>query len=251
MYQLQNWLIQEEDQMSKQVRWKCAICDHGLLAPTKPRKNDVRRYCLPCSSKSGKLVERVAPSLEKKREQRSAVVREQNKIKRERTATKLQPLKERQKREAQRQRIFEKEADRIWALFFPNGTARKRPPIKLVYSRSRGVSGLWNGWEVLVRIPRSSKGGATAWETLAHELCHAVVGSRHDDREGWHGRTFYTTLKPVIEKRWNVRMDWSFINGYTDTSKSWGYKVDWEMTDQLKKSGKVRFEYHPDDLEVG
>jgi hypothetical protein len=69
MYQLQNWLIQEEDQMTKQVRWKCAICDHGLLAPTKPRKNDVRRYCLPCSSKSGKLVERVAPSLEKQREQ--------------------------------------------------------------------------------------------------------------------------------------------------------------------------------------
>ena len=237
--------------MTKQVRWKCAICDHGLLAPTKPRKNDVRRYCLPCSSKSGKLVERVAPSLEKKREQRSAVVREQNKMKRERTAIKLQPLKERQKREAQRQRIFEKEADRIWALFFPTGTTRKRPPIKLVYSHGGGVSGLWNGCEVLVRIPRWSVGGATAWETLAHELCHAVVGYRHDDREGYHGRTFYTTLKPVIEKRWGVRMDWSFINGYTDTSKSWGYKVDWAMTRQLEKSGKVRFEYKADDLSVG
>jgi hypothetical protein len=236
--------------MVKQVRWKCGFCDHGLLAPTKPRKNDVRRYCLPCSSKSGKLVERVAPSLEKKREQRSAVVKEQNKVKRERTATKLQPLKERKKREVQRQRIFEKEADRIWALFFPNGTTRKRPRIKLVYSHSRGVSGLWDGWEVLVRIPRSSVGGAQEWETLAHELCHAVVGSRHRDNEGSHGRTFYTTLKPVIEKRWKVRMDWSFINGYTDTSKSWGYKVDWAMTHQLRESGKVKFEYQPDDLGV-
>jgi hypothetical protein len=46
-------------------------------------------------------------------------------------------------------------------------------------------------------------------------------------------------------------MDWSFINGYTDTSKSWGYKVDWAMTDQLKESGKVRFEYKADDLGVG
>jgi hypothetical protein len=236
--------------MVKQVRWKCGICDHGLLAPTKPRKNDVRRYCLACSSKTGKLVERVAPSLEKKREQRSAVVKEQNKVKRERTATKLQPLKERKKREAERQRIFEKEADRIWALFFPNGTNRKRPRIKLVYSHSRGVSGLWDGWEVLVRIPRSSVGGAQEWETLAHELCHAVVGSRHRDNEGSHGRTFYTTLKPVIEKRWKVRMDWSFINGYTDTSKSWGYKVDWAMTRQLQDSGKVKFEYQPDDLGV-
>ena len=234
--------------MTKQVRWKCANCDHGLLAPTKPRKNDVRRYCLPCSAKTGKLVERFAPSLEKKREQRSTVVRDQNKIKRERTAVKLQPLKERQKREAQRQRIFEKEADRIWSLFFPNGTTRKRPRIKLVYSHSRGTSGMWNGWEVLVRIPRSSTGGAEEWETLAHELCHAVIGTRHS--EGKHGRTFYKALKPVIEKRWKVKMDWSFINGYTDTSKSWGYKVDWAMTAQLEKSGKVKFDYKSDDLEV-
>jgi len=236
--------------MAKQVRWKCEICDNGLLAPMKPRKNDVRRYCLPCSAKTGKLVERVAPSLEKKREQRSTIMREQNKVKRERTAAKLQPLKERQKREAQRQRIFEKEADRIWSLFFPNGTTRKRPRIKLVYSHGDGVSGMWNGWEVLVRIPRNSTGGATEWETLAHELCHAVVGSRYDNSEGAHGRTFYTTLKPVIEKRWKVKMDWSFINGYTNSSKSWGYKVDWEMTAQLRKSGKVKFEYKSDDLKV-
>jgi hypothetical protein len=212
--------------------------------------NDVRRYCLPCSSETGKLVERVSPTLEKKRVAKKATTKKKNAAKRATVAKRTAPIKTRQKREAQRQRIFEKEADRIWALFFPNGTARKRPPIKLVYSHGGGVSGLWDGWQVLVRIPRWSKGGATAWETLAHELCHAVVGSRHKDSEGSHGRTFYTTLKPVIEKRWGVRMDWSFINGYTDSSKSWGYKVDWEMTDQLHKSGKVKFEYLPDDLEV-
>ena len=233
-----------------QVRWKCQLCDNGLLAPTKPRMNDVRRYCLPCSSETGKLVERVSPTLEKKRVAKKATTKKKNAAKRATVAKRTAPIKTRQKREAQRQRIFEKEADRIWALFFPNGTARKRPPIKLVYSHGGGVSGLWDGWQVLVRIPRWSKGGATVWETLAHELCHAVVGSRHKDSEGSHGRTFYTTLKPVIEKRWKVRMDWSFINGYTDSSKSWGYKVDWEMTDQLHKSGKVKFEYLPDDLEV-
>ena len=43
----------------KQSRWKCPTCGHGLLAPTRPRRNDVRRYCLPCSSKAGVLVERV------------------------------------------------------------------------------------------------------------------------------------------------------------------------------------------------
>ena len=68
--------------MTKQVRWKCANCDHGLLAPTKPRKNDVRRYCLPCSAKTGKLVERVSPTLEKQRtvksEQRKVKVKQLN-----------------------------------------------------------------------------------------------------------------------------------------------------------------------------
>ena len=233
-----------------QVRWKCQLCDNGLLAPTKPRMNDVRRYCLPCSSETGKLVQRVSPTLEKKRVAKKATTKKKNVAKRATVAKRTAPIKIRQKRQAQRQRIFEKEADRIWALFFPNGTTRKRPPIKLVYSRHGGVSGLWDGWTVLVRISRHSRGGAQEWETLAHELCHAVVGSRHRDNEGSHGRTFYTTLKPVIEKRWGVRMDWSFINGYTDTSKSWGYKVDWAMTDQLHKSGKVKFEYQSDNVEV-
>jgi hypothetical protein len=233
-----------------QVRWKCESCNNGLLAPTKPRMNDVRRYCLPCSASTGKLVERVSPTLEKQRVAKQAATRKKNVAKRATVAKRTAPIKMRQKREAERQRIFEKEADRIWDLFFPNGTTRKRPAIKLVYSKNRDCSGLWDGWRVLVRIPRWSVGGAWAWEVLAHELCHAVVGSRHDDREGSHGRTFYTTLKPVIEKRWNVRMDWSFINGYTDTSKSWGYKVDWEMTRQLNKSGKVKFAYKPDRLET-
>jgi hypothetical protein len=234
-----------------QVRWKCESCNNGLLAPTKPRMNDVRRYCLPCSASTGKLVERVAPSLEKQRVAKQAATRKKNVAKRATVAKRNAPIKIRQKREAERQRIFEKEADRIWALFFPNGTTRKRPPIKLVYSKNRDCSGLWDGWRVLVRIPRWSDGGAWAWEVLAHELCHAAQTITHETLwEGSHGRTFYTTLKPVIEKRWNVRMDWSFINGYTDTSKSWGYKVDWEMTRQLKESGKVKFAYKPDRLET-
>jgi len=72
--------------MTKQARWKCPICNDGLLAPMKPRRNDVRRYCLPCSAKSGRLVDRLAPSLEKQREKRTAVVRQKRKAKRVRIA---------------------------------------------------------------------------------------------------------------------------------------------------------------------
>jgi len=47
---------------SKRKRWVCPLCNVGKLGLQRPRKNDVVRYCLPCSEKTGKLVERVSPS---------------------------------------------------------------------------------------------------------------------------------------------------------------------------------------------
>ena len=232
--------------MAKQVRWKCSICDDGLLAPTRPRKNDVRRYCLPCSTKRGTLVERIAPALEKKREKRSSLVQQKNKEKRVRVAKKLQPEKERMKRAKQRQMIFDKEADRIWKLFYPQGTNRRRPRINIVFSRYRGCSGYYNG-SVVIRIPRTSSGSVSSWETLAHELCHAVVPT--STRDGSHGKAFYVALKNVIETRWKVQMDWSSINGYTTSSHSWGYKVDWLMRAQLEKADVVKFSYPSDQID--
>ncbi len=105
--------------MSKQVRWKCAICDHGLLAPTKPRKNDVRRYCLPCSSKSGKLVERVAPSLEKQRTVKKEAVKKKNVAKRATVAKRTAPMKAQQRIDAQRSKMIHNEAEKIWKLMQP------------------------------------------------------------------------------------------------------------------------------------
>ena len=47
--------------------WRCPECGSGVRAPGKPRLNDVRRFCLPCSLGNGFMVERVCPTLEKKR----------------------------------------------------------------------------------------------------------------------------------------------------------------------------------------
>lgn len=55
---------------SKQVRWRCPICQVAVLAPSRPRKLDVRRWCLECSAKSPRLVERVPVALEAKRKER-------------------------------------------------------------------------------------------------------------------------------------------------------------------------------------
>ena len=47
--------------------WKCPECGSGVRGPERPRKNNVVRYCLPCSGKAGVLVERIVPALEVKR----------------------------------------------------------------------------------------------------------------------------------------------------------------------------------------
>jgi hypothetical protein len=44
-------------------------------------------------------------------------------------------------------------------------------------------------------------------------------------------------------------MDWSSINGYTTSSHSWGYKVDWLMQEQLEKADVVKFSYPADQID--
>lgn len=54
------------------TRWTCPRCESAVLGSTRPRRNDVCRYCLPCSEKTGKLVERSPLALEKRRTEREA-----------------------------------------------------------------------------------------------------------------------------------------------------------------------------------
>lgn len=49
--------------MSRRVRWECPNGCAAVLASTRPRRDDVARFCLACSAKSGRLVQRSAPAL--------------------------------------------------------------------------------------------------------------------------------------------------------------------------------------------
>lgn len=225
---------------AKNVRWKCPTCDSGVLAPSRPRMNDIRRYCLPCSKKAGVLVERVAPALEKQREVRAEANRAKAKAKRATVAKRNAPKKAEAAAIKKRDTVFNKEADRLWKLFqeaIPHQYIGKRPPLNIVFTRSRGTSGLWNGHQATVRIERFSDGGVRVWEVLAHELCHAA--QRRSGMSGdTHGREFYTLLRAVTEKRWKVQIDgWHNINGYTNSSRSWGYDVDYIIEGSLRKQG--------------
>jgi DNA-directed RNA polymerase subunit N (RpoN/RPB10) len=102
--------------MKKQVRWKCERCGDGLLAPSKPRRDDVRRYCLPCSSETGKLVERFSPALEAQRI--TAKRKYQKKVAKRKQIERSLDAVVRDRKKARRALVahVEKEAAKIWSM---------------------------------------------------------------------------------------------------------------------------------------
>ena len=66
--------------------WKCPLCGKGKRAASRLRKDATARFCLDCSATSPTLVERFAPSLEKKREAGKARSKAKAEKKREREA---------------------------------------------------------------------------------------------------------------------------------------------------------------------
>jgi len=77
--------------VTRNVRWECptstvdvesgaTVPKHrAVLAPSRPRADDVRRFCLPCSEATGKLVRRVSTTLAKERDRRSEARRAKEK----------------------------------------------------------------------------------------------------------------------------------------------------------------------------
>lgn len=59
--------------MTKRVRWECPNGCAGVLGSSRPRTDDVVRYCLICSAATGCLVKRSAPALERRRAARKAL----------------------------------------------------------------------------------------------------------------------------------------------------------------------------------
>ena len=219
--------------MAKQVRWKCADCNHGLLAPMKPRKNDVRRYCLPCSAKSGKLVERVAPSLEKQRIVKKDAVRKKNVAKRATVAKRTAPVKEQQRIDAQRSKMIHNEAQKIWKLMQPYHNGKPLPRIVIARGKNWGsqyghAQRYSNEIQVNVDRDQTPDRSKRVWEVLAHELCHkAVPPIRRNDAWDVHSREFYHCLRDAWQKRWKCEVSFATVS-------TWGYSVDYIIQRQAR-----------------
>jgi hypothetical protein len=52
--------------------WRCPTCSSAVRAPEHLQRLDIRRWCLKCSARSGKLVERTIPSKEAEAQRRAA-----------------------------------------------------------------------------------------------------------------------------------------------------------------------------------
>lgn len=216
-----------------QVRWKCELCNNGLLAPTKPRMNDVRRYCLPCSASTGKLVQRVSPTLEKQRVAKQAASRKKNVAKRATVAKRTAPIKTQKRIDAQRSKMIHNEAEKIWKLMQPYHGGKPLPRIIIARGKNWGSQGghaqrYSNEIQVNVDRDQSPNRSRRVWEVLAHELCHkAVPPIYRNGSTDVHSREFYHCLRHAWQKRWKCEISFATVS-------TWGYSVDYIIQRQAE-----------------
>lgn len=159
---------------AKLRRWVCPKCGTGCLAPSKPRLDDVRRYCLVCSESTGRLVLRHCPSIDRERERAE---------------------KERQEAAERRRKLDEKLSHQwpeVLRLYFehwcdldswPRDERRRvrRTTLRLVCRHSTsGSSGTaWSRRRHIV--VRAGTDRAAGLKVLCHEMAHiATPGHGHD-----------------------------------------------------------------------
>jgi hypothetical protein len=163
-------------------RWVCPTCRAGVLGPERPRRDDVRRYCLACSAKSGRLVERTAPAAERERAERAG-----------RAAAK-RSTKQQREREAKIARAtyggvdLQAEAWRIWRLPAIRETTQQQrlPDIEWRHRRGYHTSGVSQGGRLVITAPDDApKAIAVLIHELAHEAGHWNGEARGHSREFW------------------------------------------------------------------
>jgi hypothetical protein len=189
----------------------------------------VRRFCLACSKKTGRLVARVCPSLESQRV--AAVVQRQEKAKRARAqrreaqAFRKAAEQERAKQRAPQTYSIQGKDLQTWAREMWQALRKVHPddwepipPITIGRTRygggySTGVA--WGGREAVVRLPRGfdpDKNGGAVLGTLLHELVHCRIyrrdtqRQRHGSKRAPHGRFFQLVLVGAARELWGFQV---------------------------------------------
>jgi hypothetical protein len=196
----------------KRVRWECPTGAHpAVLGSTRPRRDDIVRYCLECSKVTGRLVERVAPVLERQRAAGAERSAAKAKAKRERDAAARD-----RKAAAQAERYMVDGVDlrqefarlvRLRAFGGASGTMARRPPRFDISRRTSeptryGVAYPYENRIILATWPGITL--ADARESLVHELTHIAVGADRSDTRAWHGEKFADTMRRAFREAYKV-----------------------------------------------
>lgn len=202
---------------AKRVRWECPNGLHpAVLGSTRPLADATVRFCLSCSEETGRLVKRVAPALEAKRDRAVARSRAKQSTKRERDRE-----AERRSRvvccvepdgstgEVDVQRTLERmvrlpalkaalrDDGRMWL-------AARAVEFTLHHGTGAGCSGrAWSGRRVHFTVGRGCP-RAQVEELILHELTHYLLPSGVH-----HGQRFRSTLMAAA-REWfpGVRPQW-------------------------------------------
>jgi hypothetical protein len=229
-----------------QRRWTCPKCGKGALAPGKPRKDDVRRYCLPCSKKTGRLVTRECLSLE--RERADAKRQRDERAKRQRAAaTRKRTAHARDRRQkefvgAGVARVALRALLRRWsglkAWTLPGWVHHHRGKVNLFVRHGhpellvrRGKAQddhwhpahAWSGHRITMTIPRhwdddplTPARKANLLMTLLHEMAHLAVGRAPrgaDGRREAHGDLFNQLFCAAAEEVWGIEVGYRYGDG--------------------------------------
>ena len=212
---------------TKRTRWVCPVCDDGKLGLTRPRKDNIIRYCLPCSEESGKLVERVTPSLDKKRGTQA----DKAKAKRDAKA----------KREAKRQkkkthltlwdeggRIVELDVEKTVRDFAEKACVGRY--FKLTWNRRSDNQNTGRANENHVHLSIGSRSLEAFCKVAAHELGHCKAGGYAGHSNKWRD-----AYEDICAKLWDTKPI------YRGSVEHHRYAIDPEILSQLQATSRGEY----------
>jgi hypothetical protein len=183
----------------RRVRWECPNGCAAVLGPSRPRRDDVARYCLRCSAQVGRLVDRTSPALARERGE---------KVQRRLAADAKRSVR-REECEAARFTVAGLDLRVELACFLRLDAIRSNPlTIPIAYSprlrvrrfaRKPSLFGLarYHAWEIVIlAYPGITRDDVR--ETLLHEVVHFATRSGHDTR-------FRTVFRLAAEEAFGVR----------------------------------------------
>lgn len=201
--------------MAKQHRWVCPLCGTGALGSSQPRKDATVRFCLRCSEKTGRLVARTCPVLDRKRDQKAAL--RKAKAQRQRDKQENDPR-------VQTRRLFKTFLRLDWPRDLRDAT------IRITQARDGIVSGYAYTYRRHISM-RVSKDPAVNAAMLLHEMAHLAC----NDHEG-HGDQFRSVLTDAAHQVLGADFqpddaDLGSVYGGLDAAVRAGFRRKWGKDD--------------------